>query len=178
MPNNFVTVFHSITKDLELPLPWPIPQDNRPENVDTPILIWGGSSSVGQFALQILRHWGYANLLATSSPQHHRILQSFGAKQVFDYRDFNVVEQILRAADGHIPFVLDCIGSKYGSLAQISKIAAKGSKAAILLPVIIRDATEEEAPVYEMDVSVVADWDDGVVVRGVRTHFYLQVCPI
>ncbi|RDW89190.1 hypothetical protein BP6252_01222 [Coleophoma cylindrospora] len=174
LPNNFVTCFHAITKDLELPLPWPLPQNYHPEHADSPILIWGGSSSVGQFALQIFRHWGYTNLLATSSTQHHKLLQSFGAKHVFDYRNSDVVESVLKAAGGPVPFVLDCIGSKYGSLEPISKIVARGSKVAILLPVIVKDATEDEAPIYEMDVSAAAAWKDGVVARGVRTHYYLQ----
>ena len=74
-----------------------------------------------------------------------------------------------------MPFILDCIGHQYGSLAQISKIAKPGSKVAVMLPVIVKDATETEAPVYEMDAGKCAKWEDAVDVRGVRTHFYLEV---
>jgi len=93
---------------------------------------------------------------------------------VFDYRERDVVEQILEAANGNVPFVLDCIGSKYGSLAPIAKIAKKGAKVAILLPVIVKDASEAEAPEYAMDVESSALWAEGVDARGVRTHLYLH----
>jgi NADPH:quinone reductase-like Zn-dependent oxidoreductase len=125
--------------------------------------------------LQILQHWGYTNLFATASPKHHELLVSYGAVQCFDYKDAKVVEKVLAATKGAVPFVLDCIGSQNGSVIPISKIARKGAKVAILLPVIVRDASETEAPIYEMDVSVSAEWAEGVDARGVRTHFYLEV---
>jgi len=179
LPNNFVTVFHSVTTDLALPLPWPIPSSSSPapEHAKTPILIWGASSSVGQFALQILSAYHYTALFATSSPQHFPLLRSYGAKHTFDYRSPDVVEQILEAAGGEVPLMLDCIGSSRGSLKPIRDIAKSGARVAVLLPVIVKDAGEgeNERPVYEMDVKKVADWEEGVDVRGVRTHFYLNV---
>lgn len=173
MPNNFVTVFHTLTTDLELETPWPKPKDYRPHNADSPVFIWGGSSSVGQFAIQILRYYGYTNILAAASRKNHEKLQEMGAKKVFDYNDGNVIASILDA--GNILSILDCIGSKSGSIAPISKIAKKGAKVAVLLPVIVRDSSETEDPIYEMDVTKAADWEDGVDARGVRTHFYLDV---
>lgn len=174
-----VAVFHSVVADLQLPLPWPKPAGYTPPDADKPILIWGGSSSVGQYALQVLRYWGYTNLLATASPQHHDSLKSFGAKAVFSYRDADVVSQIKRYALDGIPKILDCIGSLDGSIAPITKIAGLGSTVAILLPVIVRDATTDTAPEYAMDVveapaSINAPWAEGVDARGVRTHHYLD----
>ncbi|CZR62473.1 related to Zn-dependent oxidoreductases [Phialocephala subalpina] len=173
LPNNFVTVFHAVTTDLELPLPWPRPS-SAPEHANDPILIWGGSSSVGQYALQILRYYGYTNLLATASKTHHEALKAYGAREVFDYRDPEISSKLLEAAGGEIPFVLDCIGSKNGSIIPISKFAKKRAKVAVLLPVIIKDASETEAPEYGMSVEDSANWAEGVVSRGVRTHFYLK----
>ncbi|KAL1798549.1 hypothetical protein ACET3X_002586 [Alternaria dauci] len=175
LPNNFVTVFHSLTTDLALEMPWPKIESYVPVHVGAPILIWGGSSSVGQFAIQILRYYGYRNILATASRKNHEKLRSLGANLVFDYNSADVVVSILEAGgDEGIPLVFDCIGSQSGSIAPIAKIAKPGSKVAILLPVIIRDSTETQDPEYEMDVSKVAEWSDGVDVRGVRTHFYLN----
>ena len=171
--NNFVTVFHAVTNDLGLPLPWPAPS-TPPQHADDAILIWGGSSSVGQYALQILRYWGYTNLLATSSPQHFELLKSYGATKLFNYREPDVVSKI-RKSTKSITFILDCIGSKYGSIEPIAKIATGNSKVAILLPVIVKDASEMEAPEYTLDVKTSADWATGVGVRGVRTHNYLEV---
>ncbi|OWY49857.1 GroES-like protein [Alternaria alternata] len=175
LPNNFVTVFHSFTADLALEMPWPKNESYVPGNVDVPILIWGGSSSVGQFAIQILHYYGYRNILTTASRKHHEKLRNLGATQVFDYNSADVVACISNAGgDEGIPLIYDCIGSQSGSIAPIAKIAKPRSKVAILLPVILRDSTETQDPEYEMDVGKVAEWSDGVDVRGVRTHFYLN----
>jgi hypothetical protein len=74
-----------------------------------------------------------------------------------------------------VPLILDCIASKQGSLSPISKIAKRGSTVAVLLPVIVRDSSETETPIYSMDVQAEVEWEEGVDVRGVRTHFYLDV---
>lgn len=179
VPNNFVTVFHTVSADFGLQLPWPKPEAWAPKQVDGKgvgdevILIWGGSSSVGQYALQILRWYGYTNLLTTASKRNHSLLKDYGASSVFDYNEPSITGQISAAAgDKGVKYILDCIGSQSGSLAPIAKIAGKGTTVAVLLPVIVRDPSETEAPEYAMDVEAAADWREGVVVRGVRTHFY------
>lgn len=183
LPNNFVTVFHTVTADFGLSLPWPRELDPEPKHGNDLILIWGGATSVGQFALQILKYYGYRNLIATASAKHHAYLQSLGASRVFDYKDSNVTDAILESAttrekkdgDPSIPFILDCVGSKDGSLAPIAKIAQAKAIVAVLLPVIVRDATDSTAPEYSMDVQASVEWATGVETRGVRTHLYLQV---
>jgi NADPH:quinone reductase-like Zn-dependent oxidoreductase len=178
LPNNVVTVFHAVTKDLSLPLAWPRQETPSPPHANSPILIWGGASSCGQYALQILSHWGYRNLLTTASPSHHAYLRTIGAAHVFDYRDPEVSKQIIEAVEKNspaVPFILDCIGSKSGSLAKAAKIAQRGTKVAVLLPVIVKDATEDTAPEYSMEAETQAQWEEGVEVRGVRTHFYAKV---
>lgn len=56
--NNFVTVFHAITADLGIETPWPKPEGYVPKDGGESILVWGGASSVGMYALQILRWYG------------------------------------------------------------------------------------------------------------------------
>ncbi|KAI8684016.1 PKS-ER domain-containing protein [Fusarium keratoplasticum] len=180
VPVNLVTVFHSATADLNLELPWPIPEGYTPKKADEPILIWGAASSVGIFAVQVFHHWGYKNILAVASGKHHEYLRGIGATQCFDYRKGDVVDQILKYAgdrsEPKLPYILDCIGSLDGTLKPLTKIAQRGSIVAVMLPVILKDATVEEEPEYEMDASkvLVGEWAEGVNVRGVRTHFYLS----
>ena len=173
--NNFVSAWHALVEDLGFELPWPkaegwVPQGGKGEEA---VLIWGGSSSVGMYAVQILKWYGYRNLITTASERHHGMLKGFGARVCFDYNDKGVVEEIRKAVP-RIPRILDCIGSQAGSLAPLAKIAEKGVKVAVLLPVIVRDATEDEAPEYLMDVAQSAEWAEGVETAGVRTHFYLE----
>lgn len=174
IPTNLVTVFHTLTADLGFELPWPNPQDYKPEHSATPILIWGGSSSVGQYAIQVLRYYGHEAIVAVSSKRQHALLHSLGAAHVIDY---SVPLDTLLADLGHlgeIPYILDCIGSQSGSVYPISKIARRGTRVAVMLPVIVRDAAVDVEPVYSMEVGECAEWREGVDVRGVRTHFYLQ----
>ncbi|KAF4446624.1 hypothetical protein F53441_9755 [Fusarium austroafricanum] len=177
---NLVTVFHTATADLKLGLPWPVPEGYTPEQADDPILIWGASSSVGIYALQVFRHWGFKNLLAVASEKQHEYLRSIGATETFDYRKGGVVDDILKfiskRSEPRLPYIIDCIGSLDGTLKPLTKIAQQGSTVAVMLPVILKDATEEDEPEYEMEVSKVlaGQWADGVEVRGVRTHFYLS----
>ncbi|EON69675.1 hypothetical protein W97_08927 [Coniosporium apollinis CBS 100218] len=184
VPNNVVTVFHTINTELGIQLLWPKPSDYEPPHADAPFLVWGGSSSVGSYALQILKYYGYRNLFTTASKRHHERLKSFGARYTFDYNDSSVAEAIRVAAAescqrgaSHsplIPFIIDCIGSQSHSLSPLSDIAHTGSKVAVMLPVIVRDATKDIPPEYSMDVQAAAHWRDGVEVTGVRTHFYLE----
>lgn len=174
LPANTVTVFNTVTADLGLPLAWPVPDLAQTPNphAETPVLVWGGASSCGQYALQILRRWGYANLLTTASPRHHAYLERIGARYTFDYHDADVVAQI-RAVAPDLRYAMDCIGSQAGSLGPLSQlVTAQGARVAVLLPVILKAATASEAPVYSMDASTSAVWADGVHVRGVRTHLY------
>ncbi|KAJ4008127.1 hypothetical protein NW752_010007 [Fusarium irregulare] len=177
---NLVTVFHTVTSDLKLELPWPVPENYTPKQADSPVLIWGASSSVGIYALQVLKHWGFKNLIAVASEKQHDYLRSIGATQTFDYRKTDVVEQILNSMENKpepkLPYIIDCIGSLNGTLKPLTRIAQPGSTVAVMLPVILKDATVEEEPEYEMDVSkvLIGEWADGVEVRGVRTHFYLS----
>ncbi|KAK1982442.1 zinc-binding dehydrogenase [Colletotrichum cereale] len=175
VPTNLVTVFHAATADLRLELPWPRPASWEPKEKDDAVLVWGAASSVGVYAVQVLQHWGYRNVLAVASEKHHAYLKEIGAKETFSYRDADVVEKIMRfVGEEGVPFVLDCIGSVEGTLRPLTKIARSGTKVAIMLPVIVRDATEDVEPEYEMDVSrvLVGEWAEAVELCGVRTHHY------
>lgn len=179
VPNNFVTAWHTLTKDFGFELPWPKPDGYVPKEKDRWILIWGGSSSSGQYALQILKWYGYANLITTASKTHHQKLRGYGAVQCFDYRGADVENAILsfvnsQSSGNGLGYVLDCIGSAQGSVMPISHIVREGAEVAVLLPVIVRDAAPGIKPIYMMEVEKAAEWPLGVHTVGVRTHFYLD----
>ncbi|KAK3397495.1 chaperonin 10-like protein [Sordaria brevicollis] len=187
---NLVTVLHCLPRDLGVELPWPVTSDANVEgdkgDKEKWILVWGAASSVGQYGLQVLKHWGYRNVIAVASKRHHEELLTLGAKVCFDYGEKGVTESIrdyvLAAASSSgdeqpaIPLILDCIGSLEGTLRPLTKLAEKGTKVAVMLPVITKHASEDEAPEYAMDATEVlkGEWKDGVEVRGVRTHHYPQ----
>ncbi|THU80851.1 GroES-like protein [Dendrothele bispora CBS 962.96] len=92
------------------------PLEPAPESF--PILIWGGSTTVGQYAIQLSK---LSNLqaISTSSPSHHQLLESLGAEQVFDYRDTEVTRKIKQASatddDGKpiaMTHAVDCVATE------------------------------------------------------------------
>ncbi|KAK5987354.1 Trans-enoyl reductase lepG-like protein [Cladobotryum mycophilum] len=175
VPANLVTVVYTATTDLRLELPWPKPEGWTPREASEPILLWGASSSVGIFALQVFRHWGYTNLIAVSSGKHHEYLKTLGATTCFDYTKPGVVDA-MSSSHPTLPYIIDCIGSVSGTLAPLSKIAQRGSRVAVMLPIVIRDPTDTQAGEYSMNPSeFFADaWAEDVELIGVRTMFYLQ----
>ena len=192
VPTNLVTAIHATTTDLGLPLPWPVPPAGSTtppvELSGAPILVWGAASSVGLFALQVYKHWGYGDVIAVAAGRHHEMLAGLGARHCVDYQLPDAVEQILalvpaQAGTGRrprFPYILDCIGSLEGTLRPLTRIAERGSRVAVMLPMINVHACDEVEPQYEMDVANVLEgqWREGVELKGVRTHFYQKVSQL
>ena len=176
-PTNLVTAVHTVTKDLQLELPWPRPQGWTPKQEHEPILIWGAASSVGLFTVQVLQHWGYKNIIAVASARHHETLAGLGAAKCFDYKEENVTDQIAAAVAAPIHLIVDCIGHLDGTLRPLTKLAVRDTKVAIMMPAILRDATDEHEPELSMDPSTLLKglWAEGVKLIGVRTFFYAEV---
>lgn len=61
---NLVTAFYTLSTHFDFLLPYPKPEGWTPRQSQTPILVWGGSSSVGQYAIQILRYYNYKSVIA------------------------------------------------------------------------------------------------------------------
>jgi len=91
---------------------------------NTSILIWGGSSSVGQYAIQIAAMYGF-NIITTCSPHNFDLVKKLGATHVFDYNDSAVVENIKKAASD-LEYTFDTIGSKDSSAQASKAITSKG----------------------------------------------------
>ncbi|KAK3372909.1 putative zinc binding dehydrogenase [Lasiosphaeria ovina] len=95
------------------------------------VLIWGGASSVGTFAVQTAKLLGF-RVYVTASPWHHEYLKTLGAHEVFDYHASDVVSQIVDAVskDGMVLHTSHCvvIGSLQPTLDVLKE--TKGASAA------------------------------------------------
>ncbi|QRW25447.1 Zinc-binding dehydrogenase [Rhizoctonia solani] len=60
------------------------PPLNGPTAIGKSVLILGGSSSVGQYAIQFARIAGFSHIVTTASSQHASLLKSLGATHVCD----------------------------------------------------------------------------------------------
>ncbi|KAJ8073933.1 hypothetical protein PM082_012211 [Marasmius tenuissimus] len=64
-----------------------------------PIVILGGSSSVGQLGIQIAAHYGFSPIITTSSAKHAEYLKSLGATHVLDRNaSIGAVKEVLGGA--------------------------------------------------------------------------------
>jgi NADPH:quinone reductase-like Zn-dependent oxidoreductase len=75
------------------------------------VLVWGGSSSVGMNAVQLLSGLGY-RVLSTCSAKHLDYVISLGASLVFDYTQNDVMDQIREATNGQLRYSFDCVGDE------------------------------------------------------------------
>ncbi|KFY27670.1 hypothetical protein V491_00787 [Pseudogymnoascus sp. VKM F-3775] len=90
----------------------------------TPVLIWGGSSSVGIYAIQLARIFSIPSV-AICSPKHFEHCKSMGADYVFNYRDLDVVDKI-KSQVPNIGHVFDCIGEGTSSTQASQAVCADG----------------------------------------------------
>ena len=88
------------------------------------LLIWGGTSSVGQYAIQIAKLLGFK--FATTC-RNRRVVEGLGAELVFDYTSESVVRDI-KAALPRITYVLDCIGTEESSMLASKTVVESGGK--------------------------------------------------
>ncbi|KAH7162441.1 hypothetical protein B0J13DRAFT_669147 [Dactylonectria estremocensis] len=105
---------------------------DRNSGSDTTILIWGGSSSVGSYAVQIAALHGF-KIVTTCSPRHFELVRSLGADHAFDYRSPDVVELIKTAAPG-LQYVFDTIGNETSSVLGSQAISEHGGTLCTVRP--------------------------------------------
>lgn len=73
--------------------------------------MWGGSSAVGNYAIQIAKKTGATVIATTEHNWKKEIIRSFGADYVFNHRSENVVEQVLKLFPDGVDAVLDFVGT-------------------------------------------------------------------
>ncbi|KAI8919508.1 chaperonin 10-like protein [Powellomyces hirtus] len=73
------------------------------------LLVWGGTSTVGSYAVQLGAAAGYS-VIATASPKQHSAVRALGAVHVVDYNAPDAVEQIRKLTGGECRFAFDAVG--------------------------------------------------------------------
>jgi NADPH:quinone reductase-like Zn-dependent oxidoreductase len=175
-----VTAYYALFNQLGLPNPSELPATTPPPNASTPILIYGGGASSGQYMIQLLALAGYKKILATASKHNHEYLLSLGATDVIDYNDPGLVEAISKAAggDGKIPLAVDCICSEATSMTVLTKVISPSGRAAFLLPLkeghTVTNGEDEE--MYWEVREEKTPFPSGTKIVLVRTFEYQEVC--
>jgi len=66
----------------ELDAPWR--EGGRGKYSGSPIVVFGGSTSVGQYVIQLAKLSGFSPIITTASPHNHDLLKSLGATHAID----------------------------------------------------------------------------------------------
>ena len=102
------------------------------------IIILGGGSSVGQYAIQLARLSGFDRIITNASATHHDYLKSLGAHVVLD-RNASGVEDFHKALEGSkLEFVFDTIAFKETQVLGVEILQAantQNSRVVIVGPV-------------------------------------------
>ncbi|KAK7752493.1 hypothetical protein SLS62_005461 [Diatrype stigma] len=119
-----------------------LPEPSKPATSAIPVLIYGGSTSVGYYAIQLSKLAGLF-VVATGSKKNSELLKTLGADATVDYNDADWPEQVRRLTHDKLEHALDCISEK-GSQQGIAKALSpvKGGHIITLLPV--KDDLREE----------------------------------
>lgn len=121
------TTFQTLYQSHDLPSPLAATTE------DIPLLVYGASSAVGLYVLQVAKAAGLKTY-ALCSPKNCDLVKSFGADEVYDYRDPDASKKIKAASGGKIQAAVDTI-SEHGSVNIIvTALSPEGGKIATILP--------------------------------------------
>ncbi|KAI0707802.1 GroES-like protein [Earliella scabrosa] len=96
------------------------------------ILVYGGSSAVGQCVIQLAALSGY-KVVTTASPRNFDFVKSLGASEVFDYKDPDVVAKIKAATGDSITKAVDAISLKESQRITAEALAPSGGEVVLVL---------------------------------------------
>ncbi|KAJ3548039.1 hypothetical protein NMY22_g1429 [Coprinellus aureogranulatus] len=110
----------------------PTKPENRGKYDGTPIVIFGGSSAVGHFAIQLAKLSGFSPIITTASQKHEATLKALGATHVLDRNTPITESQLKTITSSPIKYVIDSI-SDAGTQRQGFDILAPGGKQVVTL---------------------------------------------
>jgi NADPH:quinone reductase-like Zn-dependent oxidoreductase len=138
------------------------------------VLVYGGATSTGLYAIQILHLAGY-RVVTTASPKNFSLLRSLGADAVVDYRDPDVVGKVKAATNDSIAVGLDAWSAPDSQAASVRCIRPEGGKLIIIL--LIDQEVAKIRPEVELQrgCSVrVYDPNNDAWHRPIDLHVYRQ----
>ena len=121
------------------------------------ILVYGGSSSTGGFAVSYASFSGYT-VVTTSSQEHSDYVSTLGARTVIDHTQSEAKIVAKLKANGPYDYIFDAIGLPQVTDILSTYLGEKGGKYATLLPL-----TGGEKPIPENVKRVFGGWSSKMV---------------
>jgi len=122
-----MTACQSLYQALDLPSPL------NPTSSPLEVLIWSGTSSTGQYAIQLAKLAGL-RVISTASPKNFEFVKSVGADEVFDYADSWTARKIFAVTSGRLVYAVDCTSEAMTPNQVSMSLSTQGGKIATLLP--------------------------------------------
>ncbi|EMF09482.1 oxidoreductase [Sphaerulina musiva SO2202] len=121
---------------LGLPEPEQQQQQQSATAEKVPILIYGGSTNTGLWAIQYAKLSGL-RVITTCSEKNFEAVKALGADEVFDYRDEKCGEKIREVTKNGLKFAFDCVseGNSMEICAKALSSDGSGAQYNALLPV-------------------------------------------
>jgi len=110
----------------------PEPLGTSASRVQIPVLISGGATSVGLYAIQFAKLSGLY-VIATASQRNFDLVRSLGADVVVDYADPVAAAKQIREAAPNLEHVVDCVGEATSPTIVAASLNGKGTIAQITL---------------------------------------------
>ncbi|KAI0783889.1 GroES-like protein [Irpex lacteus] len=125
----------------ELTAPWE--EGGRGKYAGQPIVIVGGSSGVGQQAIQFAKLSGFSPIITTASLKNADFLKSLGATHVVD-RNADLASSVKAITSEPLKYVFDAIGLKQTQEAAY-ELVAPGGTLLVVLDVEIDEAKRDKS---------------------------------
>ncbi|KAF8558736.1 NAD(P)-binding protein [Imleria badia] len=103
-----------------------------------PIIIMGGASSLGQYAIQLARLSGFSPIITTASLHNKDLLVSLGATHVLD-RTVSATalrEHVAQITNAPIPYIFDAVSLEETQQAAFSLLAPGGTLVVVTEPYV------------------------------------------
>lgn len=109
------------------------------------MVVLGGSSSVGQYAIQLARLSGYDQIVTSASQSHHEYLKGLGATVVLDRMQATVSQYVAGLGSLPIDFVFDSISLKDTQVLGIEILQAAKVQAGSPLVTVMQPEADAQA---------------------------------
>ncbi|EJD46218.1 GroES-like protein [Auricularia subglabra TFB-10046 SS5] len=132
IPDNFVTAWWVLSHQLKLDLS---AEPGTRAWSERTFIVYGASSTTGQYILQLLALFGCTRVMAIASRTNHVLLKSLGAAGTIDYHDADWAQQVLTANNGKVvDYAIDIISTE-ASLRGLASVTGPQSQVSIVLPI-------------------------------------------
>ncbi|KFA54954.1 hypothetical protein S40293_02305 [Stachybotrys chartarum IBT 40293] len=171
-----LTAAMSLWRWLGVPMHPPRSTSSQPQKPEV-MLVWGGSTVTGQFAIQVAAQAGL-DVIAVCSESTASLVASLGAAHVVTYNnktDLHIIGEILCLADGRLTKAVDLVGAKTAKLV-LQLIAACGEKEVEFAPLAFmssKDPIPSNARVHTVEMKQFV-LDSTSEVYGARLNEMVQ----